>query len=62
MTSKSEMRRIAEQCSDGDGNFMLKITKKLRGMSPEEFKQSLIDSGIITKDGKLTSAYRKTEL
>lgn len=61
MISKIEMRRIVEQCVDDDGSFMFKIMKKIRDMTPEEFKQSLVNAGIITEGEKLTSAYRNGE-
>ena len=35
------------------------IAKEIREMTPAEFKQSLIRTGIITPDGKLTKEYRQ---
>lgn len=34
------------------------ISEKIKNMTPEEFKESLIKTGIITEDGKLTEQYK----
>jgi hypothetical protein len=39
--------------------YMLSVAEMIRKMTPEEFKESLISSGILTKDGELSSDYMK---
>lgn len=38
--------------------LMREIVRKVKSMSPEEFKASLIEAGIITAGGELTPPYR----
>ena len=35
-----------------------RLMERLRSMSPEEVFQTLVDAGIYTPDGELTSPYR----
>lgn len=37
------------------------ITERMKNMTPEENKESLIRAGIIDKDGKLTKHYRTSK-
>jgi hypothetical protein len=39
--------------------FTAAIADQVRAMTPEQFKSSLIRSGIVSKDGKLTSKYKR---
>lgn len=38
------------------------IAEKIKAMSPEEFRASLIRAGIIKQDGKLEDTYKKGEV
>jgi len=39
--------------------FIASIAESVRNMTPEEFQQSLVHSGIVSANGKLTSKYRR---
>jgi hypothetical protein len=44
--------------SSGPG-VVAAITDQVREMSAEDFRKSLVLSGIVAKDGKLTAKYRR---
>jgi hypothetical protein len=35
-----------------------RVAAELKKMTPEEFRESLVEAGIIDKNGKLTAPYR----
>ena len=39
--------------------FYASLVDKIRRMTPEEFRRSLLRAGIITKDGQLTDTYKR---
>jgi hypothetical protein len=45
--------------TDGITLTLRKIVEKVERMTPEEFRQSLVRSGIIDEHGKLTPMYRR---
>ncbi len=39
--------------------FTASIADLVRGMTPEEFRKSLVRSGIVSPSGKLTNKYKR---
>jgi hypothetical protein len=49
----------AEPMTDGITLTLRKIVEEVKRMTPEEFRESLLDAGIIDEHGKLTPMYRR---
>jgi hypothetical protein len=49
----------ADPMTDGITLSLIALIEKVERMTPEEFRQSLVRSGIIDEHGKLTPMYRR---
>ena len=49
---------MARQVDQPIVETLAKMCDRIEGMTPDEFKDSLIEAGIIDADGKLVEAYR----
>jgi len=49
----------ADPMTDGITLTLRKIVEEVKRMTPEEFRQSLFDAGIVDEHGKLTPMYKR---
>jgi len=54
-TATNQAKKTARNMAE----FIASIAESVRNMTPEEFQQSLVHSGIVSANGKLTSKYRR---
>ena len=45
--------------STTNAEFAASVAKKIKGMSAEQFKESLVRTGIISEGGKLAGKYKR---
>ena len=57
---KAPAKKVSADYAQGGKAATLQfIDERLKAMSPEEFRESLVKAGIIGKDGKLTAPYAR---
>lgn len=47
--------------TSGVTRLLREIVEEIKQMTPEEFRRSLIQSGILNEDGTLTAKYKRTD-
>jgi hypothetical protein len=55
-TASVRAKKVQEETT---AEFTDSITDLVRGMTPEQFKSSLVRSGIVSRSGKLKSKYKR---
>lgn len=61
-TKKTTSRKVSNATTQAPvvATFMV-VSEKVKAMSPEEFRMSLVKAGIIGINGKLTSKYKNNK-